>query len=462
MALAAERSHLILPSGTYFSLDSHELRELAELIAEARALATTGRRHPPQPVPGQPVGGPSAARRGHGPGRPVGGAVRPWRGRRPHRTCPCPRASTPPSGPISMTGFNWLAYLYEHRLGGVLADDMGLGKTLQALALMCHTREHGLSESPYLVVAPTSVVGNWAAECRRFAPGPRRGRRHRDRAAPGRGLETWPRRRSRRHLLRPLPAGVRRVRRGRVGRPLSRRGPVRQEPGLPGLPEGQDAAGPLQGGHDRDAHREQPDGTVVTALHHRARSVPQPDRFTEYYRVPIEREADTDRLAQLRRRSSAHVAAYQGAGGRDLPDKQEQVLELELNPRHRKVYQTYLQRERQNVLGLLGDVAKNRFAIFRTLTLLRQASLDMSLVDPTHAGVPSTKLDALVEMLEDIVGDGHRVLVFSQFTRFLDPGPRPDHRGRHRPLLPRRSDQATDRRSIAEFRAGRRRCSSSA
>jgi SNF2 family DNA or RNA helicase len=103
----------------------------------------------------------------------------------------------------------------------------------------------------------------------------------------------------------------------------------------------------------------------------------------------------------------------------DLPDKQEQILELELSPKHQRVYQTYLQRERQKVLGLLGDLAKNRFAIFTSLTLLRQASLDVSLIDETYEGVPSTKLDALMEMLDDIVEDGHRVLVFSQFTRFL-------------------------------------------
>jgi SNF2 family DNA or RNA helicase len=146
-----------------------------------------------------------------------------------------------------------------------------------------------------------------------------------------------------------------------------------------------------------------------------------PERFEKHYRVPIERGADADRLAQLRRRvrplmlrrTKEQVAA-------DLPDKQEQVLELELNPRHRKLYQTYLARERQKILGLLGDMAKNRFQIFRSLTLLRQASLDVSLVDARHAKVASTKLDVLMEMLTDIVGDGHRVLVFSQFTRFLD------------------------------------------
>jgi SNF2 family DNA or RNA helicase len=143
-------------------------------------------------------------------------------------------------------------------------------------------------------------------------------------------------------------------------------------------------------------------------------------RFTTYYRNPVEREGDAERLAQLRRRirplmlrrTKEQVAA-------DLPTKLEQVLELELVPRHAKVYQAYLQRERQKVLGMLGDMRKHRFEIFRSLTLLRQASLDVALVDEKHAGVPSTKLDALMEMVEEVVSDGHRVLIFSQFTRFL-------------------------------------------
>jgi SNF2 family DNA or RNA helicase len=104
---------------------------------------------------------------------------------------------------------------------------------------------------------------------------------------------------------------------------------------------------------------------------------------------------------------------------KDLPAKQEQVIELELNAKHSKVYQTHLARERQKVLGLIGDLDKNRFAIFRSLTLLRQLSLDASLIDEKYAGIPSTKLDALMEQLEDVVAEGHRVLVFSQFTSFL-------------------------------------------
>ena len=103
----------------------------------------------------------------------------------------------------------------------------------------------------------------------------------------------------------------------------------------------------------------------------------------------------------------------------DLPPKQEQVLELDLHPRHRRLYDTHLQRERQKVLGLLGDMDSNRFQIFQSLTMLRQLSLDASLVDDKNAGIPSAKLDALMEMLDDVVAEGHRVLVFSQFTRYL-------------------------------------------
>jgi SNF2 family DNA or RNA helicase len=64
-------------------------------------------------------------------------------------------------------------------------------------------------------------------------------------------------------------------------------------------------------------------------------------------------------------------------------------------------------------------MSKNRLAIFRSLTLLRQAALAAALVDPAHHDVPSAKLDTLDEMLTEIVADGHRVLIFSQFTRFL-------------------------------------------
>jgi SNF2 family DNA or RNA helicase len=104
----------------------------------------------------------------------------------------------------------------------------------------------------------------------------------------------------------------------------------------------------------------------------------------------------------------------------DLPPKQEQVLEVSLTPRHRRIYDTHLQRERQTVLGLVEeDFDKHRIAIFRSLTRLRQLSLDAALVDEQYDGTGSAKVDVLVDHLLEIAAEGHRALVFSQFTSFL-------------------------------------------
>ena len=96
------------------------------------------------------------------------------------------------------------------------------------------------------------------------------------------------------------------------------------------------------------------------------------------------------------------------------------MLEVELHPRHQKLYHPHLQRERQKVLGLLDDLDANRFAVLRSLTMLRQLSLHAGLVDAGHDNLPCSKLDTLIALLRDVVSGGHRALVFSQFTRFLE------------------------------------------
>ncbi|HUR78557.1 MAG TPA: DEAD/DEAH box helicase, partial [Acidimicrobiales bacterium] len=134
----------------------------------------------------------------------------------------------------------------------------------------------------------------------------------------------------------------------------------------------------------------------------------------------IERGMDSARLATLRRRIKPLVLRRtKELVARDLPPKQEQTLEVELVPRHRKIYDTQLQRERQRVLGLLGDFDRNRFTILKSITVLRQLSLHAGLADAKHVLIPCAKLDALREQLEDVIGGGHRALVFSQFTSFL-------------------------------------------
>jgi len=148
---------------------------------------------------------------------------------------------------------------------------------------------------------------------------------------------------------------------------------------------------------------------------------PSPQRFTDEFRKPIESGQAPEVLASLRRRiRPLMLRRTKDNVARDLPPKVEQVLHVTLNPAHQKIYQTHLQRERQRILGMIDDVQKHRIAIFRSLTLLRQLSLDPSLVDKKYAGtVRSSKIDALMEQLEEVVAEGHRALVFSQFTGFL-------------------------------------------
>jgi superfamily II DNA or RNA helicase len=422
VALAEGRSHLILPSGTYFSLEREELRQLADLIAEARALddhvgegLRLSRFQASLWEDLQRLGVVTAqARQWEGSVRALTEAA----DRIEHAVPDLLHATL---RPYQLTGFNWLAYLFEHRLGGVLADDMGLGKTIQALALMCHTWEQGLTDAPFLVVAPTSVVGNWAAECRRFAPElsavtvtETERRRGVPLAELADGADVVVTSYALFRIEYDAYAGVDWAglfldeaqfakNRGSQAYQRARMLPVPFKVAMTGTPI---------------------ENNLMELWSLLSITAPglfaNPDHFTDHYRTPIEKKGDTERLAQLRRRvRPLMLRRTKEQVVRDLPAKQEQVLELDLNPKQRKLYQTYLQRERQKVLGLLGDVQKHRFEIFRSLTLLRQASLDLSLVDAKHAGVPSTKLDALMEILEEVAADGHRVLVFSQFTRFL-------------------------------------------
>jgi superfamily II DNA or RNA helicase len=422
LALSRGEPHLLLLDGAYFSLDKPEMQALARLIEEARAL---------QDAPAGPlrisryqagfweelaslgvIGHQAAAWQEQVQGLLTAGGT---------------GQAEPPEGlharlrPYQQDGFSWLAFLWKYQLGGILADDMGLGKTLQCLALISHARQRDPATGPCLIVAPTSVVANWAAEAARFAPDlkvvsvsgtmARRGEKLGELAAGADAVVTsyallridfaayaeldWS------GLLLDEAQQVKN-RKSKVYQ-CARRLAAPVKIAITGTPLENNLM------------------ELWSLLSITAPGLfPNPDRFRDYYARPVERQADTERLAQLqrrikpliRRRTKEQVAA-------DLPPKQEQVLDVALHPQHRKVYQTRLQRERQKILGLIGDMNSNRFTIFRSLTLLRQLSLHAGLVDQAHATLASAKIDALLEKLHEVTSGGHRALVFSQFTGFL-------------------------------------------
>ncbi len=427
-ALSREESHLLLPDGAYFSLDKPELRQLASLIEEARGLQEV-------------VGGPLRISRFQA-GLwdelaalgVVGRQARAWqqqvqgllevseadgisgsgRGQPPDTL----RARL---RPYQLDGFGWLVFLWQHRLGGILADDMGLGKTLEALALICHARQADPASAPFLVVAPTSVAPNWAAESARFAPGLKVVTITDTLARSGADLAE-------------VIAGADVVVTSYTLLRLDFDAHLAAEWSGLILDEAQYVKNHQSKIYQCARRLRAPFKVAITGTPMENNLMelwsllsitapglfPNPARFRDYYARPIERQGDAELLAQLRRRirpllkrrTKEQVAA-------DLPEKQEQVLEVELHPRHRKLYQTYLQRERQKVLGLLDDINANRFTILTSLTRLRQLSLHAALVDSAQADLPCSKIDTLLDQIQDVAAGGHRALVFSQFTGFL-------------------------------------------
>jgi superfamily II DNA or RNA helicase len=422
VALSRREPYLLLADGAYFSLQKPELQALARLIEEARALHDT-------PGDGLKI---SRFQAGFWAELTELGIVsrqaRRWQqqvsGLLSAQTRPAPelpRTLHAELRPYQREGFSWLAFLWQHQLGGILADDMGLGKTLQCLALICQAREADPDLPPVLIVAPTSVVSNWVAEAARFAPdlpvvaitdtAARRGQSL-DELAAGAGAVvtsytllrmdfdaysalTWS------GLILDEAQNVKNHQSKTYQ--CARRLPAPVKIGITGTPMENNLM------------------ELWSLLSITAPGLfPDPGRFREYYARPVEKDGQAELLAQLRRRirplvrrrTKEQVAA-------DLPPKQIQVLEVELHPRHRKLYQTQLQRERAKVLSLIDDLDTNRFTILRSLTLLRQLSLHGALIDEAHQDLPCAKIDTLLGQLQDVAAGGHRALVFSQFTRFL-------------------------------------------
>ncbi len=318
-------------------------------------------------------------------------------------------------------GFRWLVLLWQHRLGGILADDMGLGKTLQTLALVCHARAQAGGGGPFLVVAPTSVVATWAQEAAAFAPG----------LVVRTVTESQARRRT---PLTEVHEGADLV----ITSYTLYRLEVGDYTSLPWgglvLDEAQTVKNHTSKTYQSIRRLDVPFRLALTGTPMENRLMelwsllsivapglyPWPDRFAESVAAPVEKEGDRAVLERFRRRIRPFLLRRtKDLVAADLPPKQEQVLEVTLTPRHRRVYDTHLHRERQRVLGLLGDFDRQRVAIFSSLTKLRQLSLDAALVDPEHNGIGSAKVDVLLDHLQEIVAEGHRALVFSQFTSFL-------------------------------------------
>ncbi len=375
---------------------------------------------------------------GAGPGADAGAG--PGAGAASALDVPVPAGLRAALRPYQLDGYRWLALLQSTGLGGVLADDMGLGKTIQVLAVvqrMMEGRSAVVPEEsgPVLVVAPTSVVGAWVEQAARFCPDLRVRAVTRTRAKRGEELG---------EIVADADMVVTSYTIARL-----------EEEDFTGvdwswvvLDEAQFVKNRTAVTYKTVRSLRTPSTVAITGtpLENSLMDLwsllsiaapgllPGPDRFAKVYRRPVE-HGDDDALAALRarirpfllRRAKEDVAA-------DLPDKSEQILSVELGAGHRRAYDRRLARERQKILGLLEeDTAQARFTALKSLTILRQMALDPALVETPRgdAGAggqraaggrrrrPTAKVEVLLETLRPVVAEGHRALVFSQFTRYL-------------------------------------------
>jgi superfamily II DNA or RNA helicase len=316
-------------------------------------------------------------------------------------------------------GLGWMEFLRRFSFGGCLADDMGVGKTAQVLALLETRRElraAGEPLSPSLVVVPRSLVFNWKQEAARFTP--------QLRVLDYTGLE--------RNQNEFAACDVVLTTYGTLRRDAIRLKDVEFDYVVLDEAQAVKNAGTesakavrlLRGGH-----RLALSGTPVEnhlgelwALFEflnpgmlGAASVFK--LATGAARSPDE---DTRRLLAhalrpfILRRTKEQVA-------RELPPKTEQTVYCEMEPAQRKLYNDLRQHYRSALLKRIETegLAKSKIQVLEALLRLRQAACHPGLLDPKRRGEGSAKLDVLLEQLREVISEGHKALVFSQFTSLL-------------------------------------------
>ncbi|MSP26369.1 MAG: hypothetical protein EXR75_14685 [Myxococcales bacterium] len=322
--------------------------------------------------------------------------------------------------PYQEAGLSWLKFIHDMRSGGVLADDMGLGKTVQAIALLLlvKTKEEPL---PTLIVAPTSVVGNWARELARFAPTLK--------VAMWHGAD--------RHEQRTEldEANVIITSYALLRRDIELLRGIRVDYAI--LDEAQQIKNPAsataQAAKTLNADRRL--ALTGTPIENRLSEIwsifdfVSPgllgplERFEQRFSRPI--EAGDYKIAQ-RLRTTIHpfiLRRTKSEVAKDLPEKIEMDQLCEFSGEQGNVYAQVAREVRAQVMGEVERVglAKSQLHILAGLTKMRQAACD-----PRLLGLPreftnedSGKLVALRELLENAVDGGHKVLLFSQFVSML-------------------------------------------
>ena len=332
-----------------------------------------------------------------------------------------PKALQAELRPYQQDGLSWLQFLREYGLNGILADDMGLGKTIQTLSHLQKEKQRlGNALPPSLVVCPTSLLHNWKSESQRFTPelsvhvhhGAQRDSEAIDSAdlvltsygVIQRDFEQLSQKSF--HLLaldeaqavkNPNSKSAKAIRCLRAEHKLC----------ITGTPM-ENHLGELWSLYD----------FLMPGF------LGAKDQFTRFYRTPIEKHSNKTQSKKLQKRVAPFMLRRsKDLVAKELPPKTEIIRTTELNGKQRDLYETIrasMESRVKNEIEKKG-LARSQIVILDALLKMRQACCDPSLVKLEQAKKvqESAKLDLLMELVEPIVEEGRKILIFSQFTTML-------------------------------------------
>ncbi len=320
------------------------------------------------------------------------------------------------------TGYDWLHFLREYGLGGILADDMGLGKTVQTLAFLANQKARGELEAPALVIAPTSLMSNWRREAQVFTPelnvlvlhGPDRHEHFAQIHSNDLILTTYP-------LL-----------------PRDQEKLLDREYSILVLDEAQVVKNPKAQAARivrliRADQRLCLTGTPME--NHLGELWTQFDflmpgflgdqsSFKRLYRTPIEKHGDMGVQARLARRIAPFMLRRRkDEVEKDLPEKTEIIRSIPLGKTQAALYESIrltMEKKVRDTIASKG-LARSHITILDALLKLRQVCCDPRLLKLRQAQKvqQSAKLEMLMELLPEMLEEGRKILLFSQFTSML-------------------------------------------
>jgi superfamily II DNA or RNA helicase len=320
-------------------------------------------------------------------------------------------------------GLSWMQFLREYNFGGILADDMGLGKTVQTIAHILVEKEAGRLDHPALVIAPTSLMNNWQDETARFAPGLKvlllQGK---DRAEL---FDEIPKADLVLTTYALLPRDEEKLREHDFHLVIldeshyikNTRSKAAQSASL------------LRARHRlclSGTPLENHLGELWSQFHFLLPGLLGDEKtFNSSFRHPIERQDDPQRRMLLNRRIKPFlVRRTKDSVAKELPPKTEMVRKVELSGAQRDLYETVRLAMDQKVRDEIDrkGVARSQIVILEALLKLRQVCCDPRLVKSTKkaAATGSAKLIDLMQMIEDLLEEKRKILVFSQFTSMLE------------------------------------------